>query len=161
MAAAPCLLPTSSSKKAMQMVEIAEGCGNFATVVNLAASSYLSKKSDELRSILSKKQRHVSEIIRSMNARGIGQVILTNVRADAFGKPAASPTGSNSWEWSSGGEIELVGGDRRGDDGDAEIGRGKDAVANPRIKHYADDVDGDSGWQRTVSLPPLDTQLSV
>ena len=25
----------------------------------------------------------------------------------------------------------------------------------------ADNVDGDSGWQRTVSLPPLDTQLSV
>ena len=110
------------------MVEIAEGSGNFATVVDLAASSYSSKKSDELRSILSKKQRHVSEIIRSMNARGIGQVILTNVRADAFGKPAASPTGSNSWGWSSGGEMESVGGDRRGDDGDAEIGRCEDAV---------------------------------
>ena len=110
------------------MVEIAEGSGNFAKVVDLAASSYSSKKSDELRSILSKKQRHVSEIIRSMNARGIGQVILTNVRADAFGQPAASPTGSNSWEWSSGGEMESVGGDRRGDDGDAEIGRCEDAV---------------------------------
>ncbi len=111
------------------MVEIAEGSGNFATVVDLAASSYSSKKSDELRSILSKKQRHVSEIIRSMNARGIGQVILTNVRADAFGQPAASPTGSNSWEWSSGGEMESVGGDcRGGDDGDAEIGRCEDAV---------------------------------
>jgi hypothetical protein len=24
-----------------------------------------------------------------------------------------------------------------------------------------DDVDGGSGWQQTVSLPPLDTQLSV
>lgn len=127
MAVAPCLLPTSSSK-GHAMVEIAEGSGNFATVVDLAASSHSSKKSDELRSILSKKQRHVSEIIRSMNARGIGQVILTNVRADAFGKPAASPTGSNSWEWSSGGEMESVGGDRRGDDGDAEIGRCEDAV---------------------------------
>ena len=111
------------------MVEIAEGSGNFATVVDLAASSYSSKKSDELRSILSKKQRHVSEIIRSMNARGIGRVILTNVRADAFGQLAASPTGSNSWEWSSGGEMESVGGDcRGGDDGDAEIGRCEDAV---------------------------------
>ena len=110
------------------MVEIAEGSGNFANVADLAASSHSSKKSDELRSIISKKQRHVSEIIRSMNARGIGQVILTNVRADAFGQPAASPTGSNSWEWRSGGEMESVGGERRGDDGGAEIGRGEDAV---------------------------------
>jgi len=58
-----------------------EGRSNFSSV-DLSASAYSRKKNEELKCLFGNKQRHVSEIVQSMNERGIGRVSLLATQVD-------------------------------------------------------------------------------
>lgn len=57
------------------------GRSNFSSV-DLSASAYSRKKNEELKCLFGNKQRHVSEIVQSMNERGIGRVSLLATQVD-------------------------------------------------------------------------------
>ena len=58
--------------------------GHRVKEVDFSAKSYSRKKSLELKTTFSQKQRHVSEIIKLMNDKGVGGIDLKGVNVEAL-----------------------------------------------------------------------------